>query len=51
MSDVDVTVRLGRKTGVHALALARGEVVNDNVLYKIRGFGNIHGFNLSVLRG
>ena len=51
VSDVDVAVGFGRKTGVHALALARGEVVNDNVLYKIRGFGNIHGFNLSVLRG
>jgi hypothetical protein len=28
---------------VHALALARSEVVNDDVLYKIRRFRDFHG--------
>ena len=43
VSDVDVAVRFRRETGVHILALARSEVVNDDVLYKIRRFRDFHG--------
>ena len=42
MPDVDVAVGFGRETGMHLGALARLEVVDDDVLYKIRRFGDFH---------
>ena len=42
MADVDVAVGFGRETGMHLGALARLEVVDDDVLHKIRRFGDFH---------
>ena len=42
MANVNVAVRFGRETRQHVIALAGLEVVNDNVLNKIRRFGDFH---------
>ena len=42
MSNVNVAVRFGRETRQHVIALAGLEVINDNVLNKIRRFGDFH---------
>ncbi len=44
VSDVDVAVRLGRKTGEDMIALAAFEIACDDVLDEVGRFRNVHDF-------